>query len=182
MPINPGPVPNPLIPFFRAGGLKIVMRVAEEFGTGLTFINQFRRLYPKDPRATNEEYFGWLSYLNTVGKAGLQSGLDFQALDPTGGIDPNLFPANYFIKSPNPAEDRYLFNVSYESVNEETRQVRPFQMSVWFSELGPVTEMLNQIGDYIQRLIDIISVSASKSIRYLLMPGSLSIDSIFRRF
>lgn len=182
MSINPGPVPNSLIPFFRAGGLKIVMSTANELGTGLAFINALRKKYPKDPRVNNDEYFGWLSYLNTVAKAGLQSGIEFQSLDPTAGIDPNLFPANYFIKSPNPAEDRYLFNVSYETLNTETRQLRPFSMSVWLSELGTVGEALDRIGEFIQHLIDVISTSARQSVIYMLQPGSLTIDSIFRRF
>lgn len=158
------------------------MRTAEEVGTGLPFINQLRKQYPKDPRVTQEEYFGWLSYLNKTARAGLASGLEFQALDPTKGIDPNLFPANYFIKSPNPAEDRYLFNVRYDSLNTETNELKPFYLSKWLPDLGSVSDVLNQIGEAVQRLIDTISLSAAKAVRYMLMPGSLTIESVFRRF
>jgi len=183
MAINPGPVPAPLIPFFRdGGGLKIIMGLAREKGTGLGFINQLRKMFPKDPRVTQGEYFSWLSYLNTVAKAGLQAGQDFSVLSNQSNIDPNLFPANYFIKSPNPKEDRYLFNVRYESVNPQTGQVRPFTMSTWFSELPTVGGLYNQIGELIQSLLDRIAASAGRAIRYYLRPGTLIVESVFRRF
>lgn len=177
-----GPVPNLLIPYFRAGGLREVIKTAERFGTGLAFINEYRKKYPRDPRLPNADYMQLLSYLSKTAKAVKQAGKSIGQLASEGIISPDMFPRNFFVNPGSGPTDRYLFYYRYSVVNSQTNEIKVYTGYYWSNKLGQSGKLKGEILQAEQDRLNTISMSHPKGVKYAAVDGSIEILGIIKRY
>lgn len=184
MPLFSGlpPVPRDLIGFFRAGGARIALNLAERVGTGLQFINKLRQMFPRDPAHPYADYMKLLGYVNTFARTVISAGNQFRNL----GFDEQLplenLPRNYFVRADNSGNDRYMVRYNYLTVNESTGTSAPQSGIFWFDRQMTYDELLRAIQSKVQDKLDQISASHPQHIRYSVDTSSISITSALRRY
>lgn len=177
-----GPVPTALIGHFRSGLLNTWMRVAEQTGTGLPFINALRKMYPKDPRQTQQEYYGLLSYINQTAKSGFQMGKYINALSIDSIIDANIFPKNFFLPTPDTLDDRFIVKFDYLYGVEGMLGFKQQLGRFFAGSLSTIRDFFERIKNKIYELFDIMQGNKEEQYKPYLKDDSLTVSYAFRRY
>lgn len=173
-------VPKPLIPLFRGGGIKQIIDFAQQFGTGLSFINNLSRVFPRDPSVPFWYYQQLTSWLSQFAKQSLAAGDYLNSLAKGTPIDPSVLPKNFYLKRPDYQMCNNWLRVSYTSINPDTGTEYHVQRGFWINELSDMGTLRKELTGRIQNELDIVSVSAGSDNRYKVKRDSVSIQAAVR--
>lgn len=176
-----GPVPTLLAGYFQRGGIKEVLRVAEQVGTGIQFFNAYRKLYPRDPALSGEEYNSILSYLATTAKVGLEVGRMMNDLGPDDPLPIGVIPKNFFLRSKDPLTDQYLVKFRYESTNLKTGKTKPWLSFEWAPDLGSVGELIEYLLNKVREFLGWVNRDNKDGSEYREEEASINVLAIYRR-
>jgi hypothetical protein len=180
-PITLPPVPAPLTSYFRAGGIKELLSIAERVGTGLPLINEYRRIYPRDPQLSQNEYLGLLGYLNTTAKFGMQAASQIGNLGADYPLSDEYIPKDFFLKPKNALTDKYLLKFDYDSVNPITGQRKQYNVLWWTDTLNTIGEATQRFLQQLEQFLSIVAASAKAGYVYTIDTASVVLTAVFRR-
>lgn len=173
MPLPTNIVPKPLIPLFRGGGIKQLLDFAAEFGTGLAFINQLSRFFPRDPSVPYWYYQQLTGWVNAFTRDVLAAGDYLTNLSNRGLIQTDVLPRNFFLKRPDSLDCNYWFKVSYQTNNTITGRVWEMERALWQPDVGTGGQLRRSIIAKLQEESSYVSASANAAGKYLIVPESL---------
>jgi len=179
---SPQPVPSILAGHFRAGFARVVMKAFAESGPGLPFFNLMRKKFPKDPRQTQAEFMGLLSYLHQFAKQGVAAGRMAQTIPLADTLPDDVMPRNYFLKFREAPDDRYLFNFRFQSRSNRTGLVETHEGSFWTGQLDDMEYIKSKIQERILEKLKWMEASKKNEYKIDFLEGSLDITSAFRRY
>ena len=180
VPLPPNVVPKPLIPLFRGGGIKQILDFAEKFGTGLAFINNLGRVFPRDPSVPFWYYQQLTSWISNFAKQALAAGDYLNSLSLGTQIDPNVLPRNFYLKRPDYQMCNNFLRVSYTSINPSTGTEYSVQRGFWINELSDMGTLKRELMSRIQNELDIVSVSAHSQRKYKIKQDSIEVTAAVR--
>jgi hypothetical protein len=178
LPVNI--VPKPLIPFFKGGGFKVLMDLAEKYGPGLQLINAIMRMFPRDPSVPYDFYQQLTSWLNAFAREALEAGDYLNSLSARGLIDPSVLPKNFYLRRPDSTLCNYFFKVAYDTINTETGATYSVTRGFWQPDIGTAGFLKRSAIASIQEQLSAISSSVNAPGKYRVSPDSLQFLSAVR--
>jgi len=158
------------------------MGVARKYGTGIQFINEMRRRYPRTPGLPNEVYLNLINWMRTYAKAGIQAANALSTLSGESLLSGDMFPKNFWIGNQDSLFSRYMFQVRYRSIDPTSGLARLRTDFIWLSETDILEAIINKLQGRVQDILDRISMSLFKQLRYQIEAGSFVIEAMFSRF